>query len=70
MIVNLKTFLENIYVVKQKVLPFLGAVPLQTPTKLQKALKRVLICCKLKVIFKSEIDCQVVFALRIKYPKS
>ena len=33
---------------------FLRAVLLQTRTKLQKALKRVLNCCKLSVIFKSQ----------------
>ena len=36
------------------VLPYLGTLSLQTKTKLQKSIKRVLKCCKLKVIFKGQ----------------
>ena len=35
---------------KNNLIPFLGAVSLQTWTKLQKALKGVLNCCKFRVI--------------------
>ena len=36
------------------VLPFLGELPLQTTTKLQKVLKRTLGCCKIQIVFKNQ----------------
>ena len=59
----LKKFLNNIHLVKENVqtvekrrlllvLPYLGIISLQTRTKLQQALKGVLNCCKLEIIFK------------------
>ena len=60
-----KLFLNLIHIFKQKVptvakkplrlvLPYLGTIPLQTRTKLQKSTKGVLKCCKSQVIFKSQ----------------
>ena len=60
-----KLFLKRITTLKKKVptvekkqlrllLPYLGTIPLQTRTKLQKPIKRALNCCKLQVIFKSQ----------------
>ena len=60
-----KLFLNRIYILKEKiptvekkplrlVLPYLGTISLQVRTKLQKSIKRVLNCCKLQVIFKSQ----------------
>ena len=58
-----KMFLNNVYLVKENVptvekkrlllvLPYLGIISLQTRTKLQQALKSVLSCCKLEIVFK------------------
>ena len=48
---------EKVPTVKKKplrlVLPDLGNLSLQTRTKLQKSIKRVLKCCKLHVVFES-----------------
>ena len=75
-----KKFVENIYVIKQKVptrekknlipvLPSLGAVSLQTQTKLQNALKRVLNCCQLRAIFKFQNRLSSVFRFNDQIPK-
>ena len=58
-----KKFLNNVHVVKENVptvekkrlllvLPYLGIISLQTRTKLQQAVKSVLSCCKLEIVFK------------------
>ena len=58
-----KRFLNNVHLVKENVptvekkhlllvLPYLGLISLQTRTKLQQALKGVLNCCKLEIVFK------------------
>ena len=60
-----KKFLNNVHVVKENVptvekkrlllvLPYLGIISLQTRTKLQQALKGVLNCCKLEIVFKCQ----------------
>ena len=60
-----KKFLNNIHLVKENVptvekkrlllvLPYLGIISLQTRTKLQQALKGVLNCCKLEIVFKCQ----------------
>ena len=65
LIVVLKLFLNRIHILKEKVptvekkplrlvLPYLGTISLQTRTKLQKSIKGVLNCCKLRLIFKSQ----------------
>ena len=75
-----KKFVENIYMIKQKVptrekknlilvLPSLGAVSLQTQTKLQNAVKRVLNCCQLRAIFKFQSRLSSVFRFNDQIPK-
>ena len=60
-----KKFLDNIYIVKEKVptverkrlllvLPYLGVISVQTSTKLQQAFKGVLNCCKLEIAFRCQ----------------
>ena len=60
-----KFFLDRIHILKEKVpavekkplglvLPRLGNISMQTRTKLQKSIKRVLNCLKLQVTFKSQ----------------
>ena len=60
-----KLFLNRIQILKEKVstieknplrsvLPYLGITSLQIRTKLQKSIKRVLNCCTLQLIFKSQ----------------
>ena len=60
-----KKFLNNVHIVKENVptvkkkrlllvLPYLGITSLQTRTKLQQALKGVLNCCKLEIVFKCQ----------------
>ena len=60
-----KKFLDDIHVVKETtltvekkplllVLLYLGSISLQTRTKLEKSLKNILKCCKLKILFKSK----------------
>ena len=60
-----KKFLNNVHLVKENVptvekkrlllvLPYLGIISLQTRTKLQQALKGVLNCCKLEIVFKCQ----------------
>ena len=57
-----KNFLNNVHLVKGNVptvekkrlllvLPYSGTISLQTRTKLQQALKGVLNCCKLEIVF-------------------
>ena len=71
-----KKFLDNAFQVRQKVptvekktlilvLPYLGVVSLQTRTKLQQALKGILNCCKLRVIFKTQCKLSSVFRFKI-----
>ena len=60
-----KLFLKRIHILKEKVptvekrslrlvLPYLGTTSLQTRTNLHKLIKRVVNCCKLQVVFKSQ----------------
>ena len=60
-----KMFLDNKYGIQEKkitvpkktlflVLLYLGALSLQTRTKLRKSLKGMLNCCKLQIVFKSQ----------------
>ena len=69
-----KTFLNNVHLVKENVsavekkclhivFPYLGIIYLQTRTRLQQALKSVLICCKLEIVFK----CQTRFSHSFHY---
>ena len=51
------------------VLPYFGNISLQTRTKLQKSNKVVLNCSKLQVIFKSQINSVIIFALKTLFPK-
>ena len=48
------------------VLPYLGIISLQNRTKLQQALKGVLNCCKLEIVFKCQTKLSNSF--RYKYP--
>lgn len=50
-------FKEN----SELVLPFLREQPLQNTTKLHKALKRMLGCCKINIIFKSKQISRILF---------
>ena len=74
-----KTFLDQLYInrpliptVEKKtltlVLPFLGDLSLQTKTKIQKALKRTLGCCKLQVVFKSQRNLSNVLRFKDRLP--
>ena len=69
-----KKFLNNVHPVKENVptvekkrlllvLPYLGIISLQNRTKLQQALKRVLNCCKLEIVFK----CQIMLSNSSRY---
>ena len=60
-----KKFLNNVHLVKENVptvekkrlllvLPYLGIISLQTRTNPQQALKGVLNCCKLEIVFKCQ----------------
>ena len=49
-------------------LPFLGNLSLQTKTKLQNVLKRVLGCCKIQIVFKSQRDLSNVFRFKDRLP--
>ena len=49
-------------------LPFLGNLPLQTKTKLQNVLKRVLGCCKIQIVFKSQMNLSNVFRFKDRLP--
>ena len=72
-----KKFLNNVHLVKENVptvekkrlllvLPYLGIISFQTRTKLQEALKGVLNCCKLEIVFK----CQARFSNSFRYKDS
>ena len=50
------------------VLPFLGNLSLQTKTKLQNVLKRVLGCCKIQIVFKSQRNLSNVFRFKDRLP--
>ena len=75
-----KKFLNNVHLVKEKiptvekkrlllVLPYLGIISLQTRTKLQQALKGVLNCCKLEIIFKYQARLSNSFRYKDPIPK-
>ena len=64
---------ENVPIVKRKrlflVFPYLGAICLQTRTKLQQALKDVLNCCKLEIVFKCQTNLSISFRYKEPIPK-
>ena len=75
-----KKFLDNIHLVKEKVptverkrlllgLLYLGAISLQTRTKLQQAFKGVLNCCKLEIAFKCQTKLSNSFRFKDPIPK-
>ena len=75
-----KRFLDNIRLVKEKVptmertrlllaLPYLGVISLQTRTKLQQAIKGVLNCCKLEIVFKCQTKLSNSFRFKDPIPK-
>ena len=75
-----KKFQDNIHLVKEKVptverkrlllvLPYLGVISLQTRTKLQQALKGVLNCCKLEIVFKCQTKLSNSFRFKDPIPK-
>ena len=75
-----KKFLNNVHLVNENVptvekkglplvLPYLGIISLQTRTKLQQALKDVLNCCKLKIVFKSQTRLSNSFCYKDTIPK-
>ena len=51
------------------VLPYLGIISLQTRTKLQQALKSVLNCCKLEIVFKCQTSLSNSFHYKDPIPK-
>ena len=51
------------------VLPFLVIISLQTRTKLQEALKGVLNCCKLEIVFKGKTRLSNSFRYKNPIPK-
>ena len=74
-----KTFLDQLFIKKPQVLtvekktltlvlPFLGNLSLQTKTKLQNVLKRVLGCCKIQIVFKSQMNLSNVFRFKDRLP--
>ena len=75
-----KKFLDNIHLVKEKVptverkhlllvLAYLGVISLKTRTKLQQALKGVLSCCKLEIVFKCQTKLSNSFRFKDPIPK-
>ena len=75
-----KRFLNNVHLVKENVptvekkrlllvLPYLGIISLQTRTKLQEALKGVLNCCKLEIVFKCQTRLSHSFRYKDPIPK-
>ena len=75
-----KKFLNNVHLVKENVptvekkrlllvLPYLGIISLQTRTKLQQALKGVLNCCKLEIVFKCQTRLSNSFRYKDPIPK-
>ena len=76
----LKKFLNNVHLVKENVptvekkclllvLAYLGIKYLQTRTKLQQALKGVLNCCKLEIVFKCQTRLSNSFRYKDPIPK-
>ena len=74
-----KTFLDQLFIKKPQVLtvekktltlvlPFLGNLSLQTKTKLQNVLKRVLGYCKIQIVFKSQRNLSNVFRFKDRLP--
>ena len=74
-----KTFLDQLFVkrpqittVEKKtvtiVLPFLGELSLLTRTRLKKALKGVLGCCKIQFVFKSQRNLSNIFRFKDHLP--
>ena len=70
----------NIHLVKEKVptveknplllvLPYIKIISLQTRTKLQEALKGVLNCCKLEIVFKGQTRLSNSFCYKDPIPK-
>ena len=51
------------------VLPFLGPLSLRPKTKLRKSLKGILSCCKLKIVFKSQIKLANAFRFKGRIPQ-
>ena len=49
-------------------LPYLGDVSLQTRTKLRKSFKGILNCCKLQIVFKSQMKLANVFRFKDRVP--
>ena len=75
-----KKFLNNVHLVKENVptvekkrlllvLPHLGIISFQTRTKLQQALKGVLNCCKLEIVFKCQARLSNSFRSKDPIPK-
>ena len=75
-----KKFLSNVHLIKENVptvekkrlllvLPYLGIISLQTRTKLQEALKGVLNCCKLGIVFKCQTRLSNSFRYKDPIPK-
>ena len=75
-----KLFLNKIHILKEKVptiekkplwsvLPYLGTISLQTTTKLQNSIKRLLNCCKIQVTLKVKIKPVIIFVLKMLFPK-
>ena len=75
-----KKFLNNIHLVKENVptvgkrhllivLPYLGIISLQTRTKIQQALKGVLNCSKLEIVFKCQTRISNSFCYKDPVPK-
>ena len=75
-----KKFSNNVHLVKENVptvekkrlllvFPYLGIISLQTRTKLQQALKGVLNCCKLEIIFKCQTKLSNSFCYKDPIPK-
>ena len=74
-----KLLLNRVHILKEKVpivekkplrlvLPYLGTISLQTRTKLQKSLKRVLKCCN-RLFSKVKIRSVIIFALKTMFLK-
>ena len=74
-----KTLLDQLFIKKPQVLtvekktltlvlPFLGNLSLQTKTKLQNVLKRVLGCCKIQIVFKNQRNLSNVFRFKDRLP--
>ena len=72
-LINIHLVKENVPTVKKKrlllVLPYLGIISLQTRTKLQQALKGVLNCCKLEIVFKCQTRLSHSFRYKDPIPK-